>query len=118
MDPLIWTSKLSRSIFLAAITLCLWLYVLAEIFAFFLFKTCIIANSLSLIILVISVVIIAQIFTYLYKTKNRYEFIISQEYMPFSLSVKKGILISYLTFLFGLVACVGMGLIIDNLLQK
>jgi hypothetical protein len=118
LGSLTWGSPLARAVFLAALSISLFLFIAAEIICFIIFRINILDTYLSIIILIIAGALIAQLLGYLYITKKRYEYITSSEYKPFSLSVTLGVAISFLLFVFSFLGCLVSAIIINILLTK
>ena len=102
-----WSNPLYRSVFLTSLILTLLSSILLEIICFIFFKLDALIVSATPIGLIIFCVIIGQLLSSLYVKRKRYEYIISSEYKPFTLSITLGMIICYLFFVFGFL---GMGI--------
>lgn len=118
MEGLLWASPLARSVFLASLSISLLLYIAAEIICFIIWRINILNSYFSIIVFIIGGALIAQLLGNLYMTKKRYEYIISSKYKSFTLGINIGIAISFLLFVFSVLGCLVVAIIINILLTK
>ncbi len=112
MDGLLWSNSLRRSVFIAGLFTTLCLYSLTEIIAFLVTRINFIDKSISQIAFIVAVLLIIQLFRYIYVRKERYEFIISSEYKAFTFSTRTGMTLVFLLVIFSFLLPIALTLLI------
>jgi hypothetical protein len=113
-----WGGPLDRATLLAAITTSFFAFAVLETICSLIFNVNILDVWYTIFLLLVGCIVMALLFNYIYKTKKRYEYIISSLYNPFTLNVTLGVTICFFLFLFSLIISVGAGLLINILLKK
>jgi len=118
IDKSMWRKQLGQAVFLASLNISLMLIIAVEIIGFLVFRV----NVYEIYSIDIPIVIVgilnSVLFDYVYVKKKRYEYITSNQYKPFILSVTLGVTITFLIFVFCLIGCIGIPLAVDALLAR
>jgi hypothetical protein len=113
-----WRKQLGQAVFLASLNVSLMSIIAVEIICFLIFRV----NAYEIyaidIPIVIGGILNSFLFDYVYVKKKRYEYITSDEYKPFNLNVTLGVAITFLIFVFCVIGCIGIPLVVDTLLSK
>jgi hypothetical protein len=105
---------LDRATLLASITTSFFLFTVLEIICFWISKINIIDVWYTIFLFLVGCVLMAQLFSYIYIAKKRYEYIISSEYKPFKLRAMAGAIACFLLFLASMLATVAASIFLGH----
>ena len=116
LGGLTWSSSLRRAVFLAGLNITLLLFIVLEVICYVIFRINLFDSPYVKILILVFGMLIAQLFSYIYVTKGRYDFIVSSSYKPFTLNITAGVAICFLIFIFSFVGGIATALIVNLLL--
>jgi hypothetical protein len=108
MDGLFFGTILNRAVYLASLNVGLSLVVVAQIVYFMFLKKNLLMQPFAVFAIVIPIYLLSERFDYLYKKQKRYEYLLSEDFTPFTLDLLIGVRISFIWFLLAFLSMIGL----------